>query len=399
MSDISDLPWLTIVGLGEDGPDGLSPASLAALEKAEIIMGAARHLDLLPDVGAELVTWPVPFADGLPVLMSYRGRRVVALASGDPFWHGAGSVLVASLDAGEWRALPAVGTMSLAAAALGWALQETPCFGLHAAPFAKLRRDLAEGARLLATLRDGKAVHDLATWLDGAGFGASRLHVLEALGGPRERVRSFALDDLPDDIAHPVSVGIEAHGDAGLSLATGRTDDLFENDGQITKRPVRALTLSALAPCKGEHLWDIGGGSGSIGIEWLLCDPSMTAVAIEIDETRAARIAENAVSFGVDLQVITGAAPKALQGLEAPDAVFIGGGISEEMLRWLWEALPVGTRLVANGVTLEAEMLLSQWHADKGGDLMRVEISNCQPLGRKRGWKSSYPIQQWRVTL
>ncbi len=362
-------------------------------------MGAARHLDLLPDVSAELVTWPVPFADGLPVLMSYRGRRVVALASGDPFWHGAGSVLVASLDAGEWRALPAVGTMSLAAAALGWALQETPCLGLHAAPFAKLRRDLAEGARLLATLRDGKAVHDLATWLDGAGFGASRLHVLEALGGPRERVRSFALDDLPDDIVHPVSVGIEAHGDAGLSLATGRADDLFENDGQITKRPVRALTLSALAPRKGEHLWDIGGGSGSIGIEWLLCDPSMSAVTIEIDETRAARIAENATSFGVDLQVVTGAAPKALQGLEAPDAVFIGGGINEEMLRWLWEALPAGTRLVANGVTLEAEMLLSQWHADKGGDLMRVEISNSQPLGRKRGWKSSYPIQQWCVTL
>lgn len=396
---MSDMPWLTIVGLGEDGPDGLSPASLAALQSAEIIMGASRHLDLLPDFDAEMVPWPVPFADGLPVLMSYRGRQVVALASGDPFWHGAGSVLVASLKAGEWRALPAVGTMSLAAAALGWALEKTPCYGLHAAPFARLRKELQDGARLLVTLRDGAAVHGLAAWLDGAGFGQSRLHVLEALGGPRERIRSFGTADLPQDIAHPVSVGIELSGDHALTLATGRADDVFDHDGQITKRPVRALTLSALAPKAGERLWDIGGGSGSIGIEWLLCHTSMRATAVEIDATRAARIAQNAAQFGVDLQVVTGAAPTVLEGLEAPDAVFIGGGISAEMLAWLWANLPSGTRLVANGVTLEAEMLLAQWHADKGGALMRIDLRHSQPLGSKRGWKASYPIQQWRVTL
>ncbi len=400
MSDISDLPWLTIVGLGEDGPDGLSPASLAALEKAEIIMGAARHLDLLPDVSAELVTWPVPFADGLPVLLSYRGRRVVALASGDPFWHGAGSVLVASLDVGEWRALPAVGTMSLAAAKLGWALEKTPCFGLHAAPFARLRSVLAPGARILATVRDGAAVGELAAWLDGAGFGGSNLHVLEALGGPRERVRSCGLHDVPSDIQHPVCVGLEIAGDgAVLPLASGRHDAFFDNDGQITKRPVRALTLSALAPKAGELLWDIGGGSGSIGLEWLLAHPTMQAAAIEINAERAARIAQNAASLGVDLQVVTGAAPDALDGLPLPDAVFIGGGISQEMLDWIWRKLPAGTRLIANGVTLEAEILLAQWHAQKGGELLRVELSESKPLGRKRGWKASYPIVQWSVTL
>ncbi len=398
MSDV--LPWLTIVGLGEDGPDGLSPASLRALHEAEIIMGAARHVALLPDVSAQVITWPVPFSDGVPVLMSHKGKRVVALASGDPFWHGAGSVLVKDLTADEWRTLPAPGTMSLAAAALGWPLEKTPTFGLHAAPFARLSPHLHNGVLLLATLRDGNAVGELADWLTQAGFAQSTLHILEALGGPRQRVRTCSLNAVPDDIQHPVCVGLEVGGtELGMPLASGRPDALFENDGQITKRPVRALTLSALAPRAGEHLWDIGGGSGSIAIEWLLSGSQLSATTIEINETRAMRIAENAQNLGVDLTVVTGAAPAVLEGLPHPDVVFIGGGISEEMLDWLWSNLGHGTRLVANGVTLEAEILLAQWHAAKGGGLMRIELSESKPLGRKRGWKASYPIVQWSTKL
>ncbi|UZD91531.1 precorrin-6y C5,15-methyltransferase (decarboxylating) subunit CbiE [Cognatishimia activa] len=399
-ADPNVAPWLTIVGLGEDGADGLPPASLKALQDAEIIMGAKRHLGLLPEVSAELIEWPVPFADGLSVLKSYKGRRTVALASGDPFWHGAGTSITRDMNPAEWHVLPAVGTMSHAAAKLGWALESTPCFGLHAAPFARLRPHLSEGQRLLCTMRDGQAVKDLGNWLDGAGFGASAVHVLEALGGPRERVRTVTATQFPDDIAHPVSVGLEVAGDgAHLPLTSGRPDSLFANDGQITKRPVRALTLSALAPKHGEHLWDIGGGSGSISIEWLLAHPSLSATAFEIDETRAERIAENAAEFGVTLSVVTGAAPAVLCDVPKPDVVFIGGGISAEMLDWLWGNLAAGTRLVANGVTLEAEILLAQWHASKGGDLMRFEVSESKPLGSKRGWKASYPIVQWSVTL
>ncbi len=393
-------PWLTIVGLGEDGPDGLPPASHAALKEAEIVFGAARHLALLPDLTAETVTWPVPFAEGIPALLSHRGRRVVMLASGDPFWFGAGAVMARHLAPAEWRALPAPSTMSLAAAALGWPLEKTPCFGLHAAPFAQLRPHLFDSARLLATLRDGAALRDLAAWLQGAGFGASRLHVLEALGGPRERRRSFAAcDPLPEDIAHPVSVGIDVAGDGPvIPLASGRPDALFDNDGQITKRPVRALTLSALAPRPGEHLWDIGGGSGSIAIEWLWAHPENSASTVEINPERATRIRANAADLGVPrLNVVTGAAPDALDGLRAPDAVFIGGGISAEMLEVVWQAMPEGARLVANAVTLEAEVLLANWQADKGGEMLRIELAQSKPLGRKRGWKSAYPIVQWSV--
>lgn len=399
-ADPNVAPWLTIVGLGEDGADGLPPASQKALQDAEIIMGAKRHLGLLPEVAAELIEWPVPFAEGLSLLETFRGQGTVVLASGDPFWHGAGGSLLGILDQEEYKTLPAVSSLSLAAAKLGWALEKTPCLGLHAAPFARLRPHLSNGQRILCTVRDGQAVKDLGNWLDGAGFGTSNLHILEALGGPRERVRAVAATHVPDDIVHPVSVGLEVSGDGVVvPLASGRPDTLFANDGQITKRPVRALTLSALAPKHGEHLWDIGGGSGSISIEWLLAHPSLSATAFEIDEARAVRIGENAAEFGVNLSVVTGAAPAVLRDVPKPDVVFIGGGISAEMLDWLWDNLASGTRLVANGVTLEAEILLAQWHASKAGNLMRFEVSESKPLGSKRGWKANYPIVQWSVTL
>ncbi|MGR3713694.1 MAG: precorrin-6y C5,15-methyltransferase (decarboxylating) subunit CbiE [Shimia sp.] len=389
--------WLTIVGLGEDGPDGLPPASRKALEEAEVVMGAARHLALLPDLKAETVTWPVPFADGIPVLLKLRGRKTVVLASGDPFWHGAGTSLTQHLTPDEWRALTAPSTMSLATAVLGWPLENTHTIGLHAAPFARLRPYLAQDSHAIVTLRDGAAVTDLAGWLTRIGFGDSTLHVLEALGGPRQRHRTTQANAMSmTDIAHPVCVAIEAAGGPALGTTSARPDSFFDNDGQITKRPVRALTLSALAPLPYEHLWDIGGGSGSIVIEWLLAHPMTQATSVEIDPTRAERIATNAAALGADrLTVVTGAAPDVLAGLAAPDAVFIGGGISDAMLAAVWQAMPTGARIVANAVTLEAEVLLSNWQAEKGGSLLRIELAHANPLGRKRGWKSSYPIVQW----
>lgn len=397
---MSETPWLTIIGLGENGPEGLSPASRQALGAAEIVMGAARHLALLPDIAAKTITWPVPFADGIAVLLSHKGKRVVMLASGDPFWFGAGTSVTQHLTRPEWVSLPGTSTFNLAASRLGWPLQSTSCVGLHAAPYARLLPLMHKGARIMATLRDGDAVCELAHWLTNQGFGTSQLWVLEALGGVRERVSDVSITEAKTrQFQHPVAVGIQVDGNgAVIPLASGRPDVLFDNDGQITKRPVRALTLSALAPCPNEHLWDIGGGSGSIGIEWLWSHPTTRATAVEINPERAQRIRENAASLGVDrLTVVTGAAPDALGQLEAPDAVFIGGGISQNMLDTVWAALPDGARLVANAVTLEAEVLLTNWHAEKGGDLMRIELARSQPLGSKRGWKSAYPIVQWSV--
>jgi precorrin-6B C5,15-methyltransferase / cobalt-precorrin-6B C5,C15-methyltransferase len=399
---MSETPWLCIVGLGEDGPDGLSGASRTAFERAEIIMGPPRHLALLPEGSARRIEWPVPFDDGVARLLELRGQRVVMLASGDPFWFGAASVVTRHLEPHEWQCLPGRSAFSLAASQLGWALETTACLGLHAAPLTRLRPHLSPGNRAIVLLRDGAAVRDLALWLAETGFGPSALHVLEALGGPRARVRATTAGDLDfDDILHPVCVGLEMLGDGQApGLAPGRADALFQSDGQITKAPMRALTLSALAPRHGEHLWDIGGGSGSVAIEWLLCHPSTRATTIEPRPDRVVNIRQNADNLGVErLQIVTGKAPACLAGLEPPDVVFIGGGLSGDLLDWLHGNLSTGTRLVANAVTLESQALLSHWQARLGGDLLRIELAQAKPLGSKRTWRAALPLVRWSVSL
>ncbi|WJT00690.1 precorrin-6y C5,15-methyltransferase (decarboxylating) subunit CbiE [Novosphingobium humi] len=394
-------PWLTIIGLGEDGAQGLSAAAREALDRAEVVIGAPRHLALLPALTCAILEWPVPFADGIARLIEQRGRRVVMLASGDPFWFGAGSSVTRHLDPNEWVAHPAPSTFTLAASRLGWALQDTVCLGLHAAPLARLRPHLAPGRAIIALMRDGAQVLALARYLAELGFGGSLLHVMEALGGARERIRCVSAEAMAfGDITHPVAVGIVPGAGPALPVIAGLPDDLFASDGQITKRPIRALTLSALALRAGETLWDIGAGSGSIGIEWLLAHPANGALAIEADPVRAERARANAARLGVDrLEVIEGRAPEIWPDAPPPDAVFIGGGLSEDLLLALWSRLPVGTRLVANAVTLESESLLTRWHGRKGGALLRVELADAAPIGARHGWKARYPVVQWSVAL
>ena len=367
---------------------------------AERIFGAPRHLALIGPQACPVEAWPVPFDVG-PVL-AWRGRRVVMLASGDPFWFGAGGSITQHLAAGEWRAIPALSTFALAASRLGWPIEQVACLGLHAAALGRLRPHLAPGARAILLVRDGAAVLALAERLTAWGFGASALTVMEALGGPRERIRtrSAAALDLAD-IVHPVAVAVAAAGDGSvLPCASGIADSWFAHDGQITKRPVRALTLSALAPRPGERLWDIGGGSGSIAIEWLLSHPATQALAFERDPVRADRIVANAAALGVDrLAVVPGAAPDALAGHALPDAVFVGGGLTAGLIEWLLAHLPAGTRLVANAVTLETESLLAGLHRDKGGSLLRIDLAEAAPLGGRRGWQPARPLVQWSGAL
>nr|WP_175582336.1 precorrin-6Y C5,15-methyltransferase (decarboxylating) subunit CbiT [Phaeobacter sp. HF9A] len=388
---------MTLIGLGEDGLHGLSSASRSALESAEIIIGGARHLDLV-GAGTRGQPWPVPFSTA-PVLAA-RGRPTVVLASGDPFWHGAGGSLLRDLERAEWVSHPAPSCFALAANALGWRMEETLCLGLHAAPYARLRPLLGDGVRLLCTLRDGAAAAELASYLSDIGFGASLLHVLERLGGPKQRLRSMRAEGFDlTGIDAPVLAAIEAVG-RGLPQASGLSDELFASDGQITKRPIRALTLSALGPRAGAHLWDIGGGSGSISVEWCLAAWGATATTFEPRADRLANITENAARFGLDhrLHAVHGRAPEVLAGQDLPDCVFIGGGGTQALLDHLWQILPPGTRIVANGVTLETETLLMQAHAQWGGHLLKVELAEAGPLGRMRDWRRARPVIQWSVT-
>jgi precorrin-6B C5,15-methyltransferase / cobalt-precorrin-6B C5,C15-methyltransferase len=388
-------PWLTIIGIGEDGLVGLSEASRKALENAEAVFGGERHLKLAR-IDGRGKTWPVPFDTAC--VLARRGRPTAVLASGDPFWHGAGSSLAAQLSRDEWVAYPAPSTFSLAASRLGWRLEEVNCIGLHAAPFERLVPLLSRGARIICLVRDEKAASELASWLSRRGFGASRLWTLWALGGPRERVVESRAESYSVDSAEtPLAVAIEADGAAGLPRASGLADDLFRHDGQITRRPIRALALSALAPRVGEKLWDIGAGSGSIAVEWALAGG--TAVAIEPREDRVANIRANAAAFGLAhrIKIVLGNAPVALTELERPDAVFVGGGLDGSMFDALWPLLADGTRIVAHSVTLETEALLSELHHRHGGDLMRIEIAHAAALGRMRSWEAVRPIVQWRA--
>jgi precorrin-6B C5,15-methyltransferase / cobalt-precorrin-6B C5,C15-methyltransferase len=387
-------PWLTIIGIGEDGLAGLSEASRKALAAAETVFGGERHLSLagVTDRGRP---WPAPFDTG--VVLDCRGRPTAVLASGDPFWHAVGGGLAERLEAGEWIAHSAPSTFSLAAARLGWRLENVSCLGLHAAPFERLVPHLAHCTRIICLVRDGKAAGDLANWLTQRGWGASPFWTLSALGGPRESIRSHRADGYSAEPGDLVAVALEARGSQGIPRSSGLADDLFVHDGQITKRPMRALALSALSPRSGERLWDIGAGSGSISVEWALCGGA--AIAIEAREDRAANIRSNAAAFGLThrITIIAGAAPGVLADLASPDAVFIGGGLDAAMFDAIWSRIVPGTRLVAHAVTLETEALLVELHQRHGGELMRVEIAHAGPLGRYRSWEAARPVVQWSM--
>lgn len=396
------MSWLSVVGIGEDGLAGLGQAARDAIAKAEIVFGGARHLELAaPAITGEARPWRSPFSAAIEAVLAERGRPVCVLASGDPFHYGVGATLARHLDASQMAVYPHPSAFSLAAGRLGWPLQDITSLSLHGRPLDLIRPHLHPAARILALTSDEHGPAALAKLLTEAGFGISIVTVLEALGGPRERIRSqvamsFALGDIDPLNICAVTV-VPLPGARILPLAPGLDDGLFEHDGQITKREVRALTLSALAPRRGELLWDIGAGSGSIAIEWMLADPSMKAIAVEANPERCARIRHNAANFGVpDLQLVEGAAPEALAGLESPHAIFIGGGGSDPgVLDAAIAALRPGGRLVANAVTLEMEALLLASHAELGGSLTRIDIARPSPVGSMTAWRPAMPITQW----
>ncbi len=394
-------PWLSIIGLGEDGLDGLSPAARRLLDQAELVVGGKRHLALIGETKAEKLAWPSPLTDAFPAILARRGRPVAVLASGDPFSYGVGSLLARAVPPNEYVTLPAPSAFSMAAARVGWAVQDCALVTLHGRAFEKIIPHLQPGRRILVLSWDGTTPVRLAEHLTANGMGRSKLIVLEAMGGARERVNSSQAKDFAHADLDPLNtVAIEVVADAGariLPLAAGIPDSYFENDGQITKREIRATTLSKLAPRHGELLWDVGAGTGSISIEWMLASPGNRAIAIEPRPDRLARVARNAALFGVpDLVTVEGFAPAALEGLPTPNAIFLGGGGSDDALvRLCMDRLAPGGRLVVNAVTLETQAEVIGHFRAHGGDLVQISVARAAPIGRFHGFRPAMPIVQW----
>ena len=390
-------PWLTVVGIGEDGFNGLGKQARRALLGASQIFGSPRQLALLPRcVVGERLLWPTPFS--LAPVLAQRGEPVCVLASGDPMFFGVGASLARQVPASEMRVLSMPSSCALAAARLGWPLQDVQVVSVVARPLAALNAHLHSGARLLVLSSDGDSPAAVAAQLCERGFGPSRLRVFEHLGGTDEREVAGTAQDWPHtQVAALNLVAIEclAAPDAPrLPQVAGLPDSAFQHDGQLTKRDVRAITLARLAPLPGELLWDVGAGCGSIGIEWMRAHPACRALAIEADEGRQGFVEHNRDALGVPgLQLVRGKAPEALAGLEQPDAVFIGGGVTREgVLDLCWQRLRPGGRLVANAVTLQSELALAHFRERHGGELTRIHVAHAQPLGTFDTWRQALPI-------
>ena len=396
---------VVVVGVGADGWDGLSPAAQRAIRAADLLRGSARQLDLVPaDVAAEREPWPSPMTPALEALPGARpGRRVVVLASGDPMLSGVGTSLVRLHGPGAVEVVPHPSSVSLACARLGWAVEETAVVSLVGRPLELLLPHVTPGRRLLVLGSGSCTPAAVAALLAGKGYGASRLAALAQLGGPAERRFVGTAAGWPHAETDPlVVIAVDVVADPGtlpLPTVPGLPDDAFEDDGQLTKRDVRAITVARLGPLPGQRLWDVGAGAGSVGIEWMRTHPSCLAVAVESRPDRAQRIAQNALSLGVPgLRVVQGRAPEALAGLPAPDAIFVGGGATTpDLLETCWAALPPGGRLVVNAVTVESEAVLAGWFARVEGELVRVGVQRAEPVGGFSGWKPAMSVTIWSV--
>ena len=394
-------PWLHVVGIGEDGLEGLTPATRAVVEAAEVLVGGERHQALAEGIGAERLTWPSPFDALIEELRARRGRRVVVLTSGDPLWFSVGARIGRRVDPAEIVYHPHVGAFQLAAARMGWSMADVETLTVHGRPVEQMIAFIQPDQRLLILTTGEETPAQIARFLVERGFGKSRMTVLANMGGEDERRFKGVAESWKHVVPPFNTLAVEciAAPDAALlPRVPGLADELFTHDGTMTKREVRAVTVAKLMPMRGALLWDVGAGCGSVAVEWMRAARYARAIGIEPRPDRRAMAGANALALGTPkLELVEGEAPAALVGLPAPDAVFIGGGLSEEVFAAAWEALKPLGRLVANAVTLESEAMLAGLQAAHGGELVKLSVARAEEIGGMRGWKPLRPVTQWSL--
>ncbi|WP_299809928.1 precorrin-6y C5,15-methyltransferase (decarboxylating) subunit CbiE [uncultured Roseibium sp.] len=394
-------PWLTLIGIGEDGVP--APGGAEALSSADIVYGGTRHLELAGPLKAEKRAWPSPFSSVFEDLKTCTNSKVAVLATGDPMWYGIGASLLKHFSAEEMTVLPSLSAFQLAASRLGWALQDTECLSVHGRSVDLLRAALYPRARILALTSNADAPRQVADLLADEGYGRTRMTVLEHLGGEKERIVTATAEDWSGEVADFHTLAIEAVADPGLRVRArtpGLPDEAFRHDGKMTKQDIRAVTLAELKPFPGALLWDIGAGCGSIAIEWLRAADRTRAIGLEPHAERRQMAAENAIALGVpQLELKDVQAPEGLEGLPQPDAIFIGGGLTAPgIVETALNALEPGGRLVANAVTLESEAILMSAYQSLGGSLKKLSVHRASAVGGLTGWRPSMPVTQWSLT-
>lgn len=401
-TDMTSTPWLDIIGIGEDGMAGLSVEAREKVVHAEVIIGGDRHQHLADNVTARRVRWPSPFDAMIDTIRSYRGQRLVVLVTGDPLWYSVGARIVRSIPAEDIRFYPQLSAFQWAAARLGWSLADCETVTVHGRAVSQVLPHLAPNVRLLVLTKDRTSPRSIADLLVGQGFGRSRLTALAALGGESETRFDGTAGEWNHTVPDFHTLAIECIADESTvwyARTGGLPDSAFIHDGQMTKRDIRAITLAKLAPYPDAVLWDVGAGSGSVGIEWMRAARGAMTYSVEPRKQRCDRIRENCIRLGTEkLVVVEGTAPGALMGLPQPDAVFIGGGMTDDgVFEACWHQLRVGGWLVANGVTLETEAMLATLHRAHGGELTRLQVAHAEPVGPYRGWRAAMPVTQWSV--
>lgn len=394
-------PFLSIIGIGEDGIDSLSPTAKQRLQKAKLVIAGQRHLTLTSSlIQAKQQTWSNPIQQSLQTLLHYKPEPVAILASGDPFWYGIGPLAIQSLQHDEWESFPSISSYTLACNRLGWSHQQVNTVSLCGRPIETLRPFLTPNQKLFILSADAQTPIHVHALLHQWKVNYSHFHILEALGGSNEQIRCFTRHTPLPDTIHPLNIiALELEQFRPLPFVHGREDEWFHNDGQLTKRAIRSTTLSALQPYPGALLWDIGSGSGSIAIEWMLSNPHCRAIGIEPNPDRAKQAVENAKQLGVpSLVIIEDKAPAALQNLPAPDAVFIGGGLTTpDLLETVWQALRPQGKLVINSVTTEGDTIIFRAYRQWGGEIARLHTEHYEPLGTYHGFKPARTITQYVV--
>ena len=392
-------PWLHVIGFGPDGLAGLRPAARAALEQAELVIGADRHHRLTPEIRAERIAWPSPFSALIDTIAAHRGRQLAVLATGDPLWYSVGARIARAFPKEETAFYPQLSAFQLAACRLGWSLADLETLTVHGRPVEQVIPFIQPGMRWLVLTTGEDTPAEIARILTERGYGPSRLHVFADMGTHEETRHSATAEEWQGKVPPFNTMGVEIIPGPAAEIRSqmpGLPDAAFRSDGVMTKREVRALVLSRLMPMRGQLLWDIGCGSGSVAIEWMRAARDAQAIGIDRRADRLALARENAIRLGAPrLRLIEGEAPEALTDLPRPDAVFLGGGISPGTIRLAWKRLKPAGRIAASAVSLGSERVLGEMQATLGGDLVRIGIERAERLGEMPAWRPLRHVTRW----